>query len=166
MTELIVRFITPLVCGYLVFVAISNQLLPWRIPAALQSRPRWLLACCLAATVAISLLLVIHFSFGKSVQEMLVVAPPLGIIFLTMVAGSFLVWLGYRKRCRERVNFTSYTLNSAENHFVSDSTQVESSNHFDESSEPSLNEDLSEEPQEFRALDASDQEFLLSLIHI
>lgn len=99
MTELIVRFLTPVICGYLVFVALSNQFLPWRKPARLQMRPRWLLGCCCAAAVTFCMMMLIHFSFGKSTQELLVIATPLAIVFLTLIAGSTMAWLGYRKRC-------------------------------------------------------------------
>ncbi len=102
MIETVVRLITPIICGYLVFVVFSNKFLPWPKPAALSSRPRWLLGCCCGAAVAASLLLLMHFSYGKSLQELLVVAPPLGIIFLTLITGSVLAWLGYRKRCIDR----------------------------------------------------------------
>lgn len=114
MTELVIRFLTPLVCGYLVFVTLSNNFLLWPRPSALLSRPRWLLGCCCGAAVAASLLLIMHFSYGKSLQEIMVVAPPLGIIFLTLITGSVLAWLGYRSRCIEEVN-TERTLLDAGN---------------------------------------------------
>lgn len=99
MIELILRFLTPVICGYLVFVALSNRFIPWSKPASLQMRPRWLFGCCCGAAVTFCMMVLIHFSFGKSTKELVVLAPPLGIVFLTLIAGSAMVWLGYRKRC-------------------------------------------------------------------
>jgi len=101
MTDTIFRYLIPLACGYLTFLMISRKWLPWRRPVAILDRPRWLLGCCLGAIIAICLTLFMQFSFGKPVSEAAAVALPLGFISLTLLTGTLLAWLGYRKRCQQ-----------------------------------------------------------------
>jgi len=101
MTDITLRFLTPLICGYLVFVILANKFVPWRMPVDMLSRPRWLLGCCCGATVAFTLLMFMQVSLESSVTQTLAAAMPLGIVFVTLIAGSVLTWLGYRKRCHD-----------------------------------------------------------------
>ncbi len=58
----------------------------------------------------------------------MVLAPPLGIVFLTLIAGSTMVWLGYRKRCatQETDSSTASFVELAEDHHMNSRTEAAS----------------------------------------
>ena len=103
MALIIFKYCLPALLGYILFVGISGQLMPFRKPAELAERPSWLLGLWTALAVTLMLTIGLNMAYQMSLQEVQQALKPSALLLAGILAPGFIAYFFYARSVRQEI---------------------------------------------------------------
>ncbi len=95
MALITLKYGLPILLGYILFVGISAQFVPYRRPAALALRPNWFLGIWVGIAVSAILITGMHMAYQMDLADIRGLAKPIIMSLMLVIVSGLLCYLAY-----------------------------------------------------------------------